>query len=199
MSGDLYRVQKGTKDAPCNLMVVYEIYEGRLNASVFNRSNDLVWGALGANVVHFSVLQEYIAFKLGIDVGTYHQISNNLHGYVSTIEPLRDLVLLQGLESPYVIGRIHPYPMICDDAFERDLKRLDFGVEKYESDYFQNVVSPVQQAHAYYKVNSLTAALSMANQIAALDWRKACTEWLQRRIDKRALKKAQDDGVVYET
>jgi hypothetical protein len=43
----------------------------KLDMTVFNRSNDMVWGAYGANAVHFSILQEYIACALGLKVGAY--------------------------------------------------------------------------------------------------------------------------------
>lgn len=58
-----------------------------LNMTVFNRSNDLVWGATNANAVCFSFLQEYMAAHLGLEVGKYHQVSNNLHVYVNTWKP----------------------------------------------------------------------------------------------------------------
>jgi thymidylate synthase len=66
-----------------------------LNMSVFNRSNDLVWGMLGANVVHFSILQEYLAARLGLEVGVYNQMTTNLHAYTETWRPE------EWLESPY--------------------------------------------------------------------------------------------------
>jgi hypothetical protein len=55
-----------------------------LDMTVINRSNDSLWGALGSNYVHFSFLHEYIANSVGMGVGHYHQISNNLHTYVSS-------------------------------------------------------------------------------------------------------------------
>jgi thymidylate synthase len=58
-----------------------------LNMTVFNRSNDLVWGLLGANYVTFSVLQEYLAARLGLDVGAYHHVTNNLHAYTNNWRP----------------------------------------------------------------------------------------------------------------
>lgn len=84
---DMWNVKDDTlkvgssKDVCCNLSVVFEIVDGSLNMTVFNRSNDLIWGNLGANYVHFTVLQEYMAASLDIAVGEYHQISSNLHGY----------------------------------------------------------------------------------------------------------------------
>jgi thymidylate synthase len=58
-----------------------------LDMTVCNRSNDLIWGALGANVCHFSVLQEYVANCLGVEVGVYNQFTNNLHVYKERWEP----------------------------------------------------------------------------------------------------------------
>jgi hypothetical protein len=48
---------------------------------VFNRSNDMIWGAYGANAVQFSFLQEYLAAAIGAWVGTYRQVSNSFHVY----------------------------------------------------------------------------------------------------------------------
>ena len=88
----------GSKDVCCNLSVMFSIrkecvtlpdyddrsdgyYERCLDITVTNRSNDLVWGCLGANYVHFSFLQEYMAARLGVEVGRYHHFTNNLHVY----------------------------------------------------------------------------------------------------------------------
>lgn len=58
-----------------------------LSLTVFNRSNDLVWGLAGANAVHFSVLLEYVAASLGLGVGEYHQVTADLHCYTETWRP----------------------------------------------------------------------------------------------------------------
>lgn len=71
-------------DIPCNDMLKFWVEDGALNLSVFNRSNDIIWGAYGANVVQFSVLLEYMAASLGLPVGTYYQVSNDLHVYTDT-------------------------------------------------------------------------------------------------------------------
>jgi len=49
---------------------------------VFNRSNDMVWGCYGANAVHFSFLHEFIGRSTGLPLGTYTQVSVNLHAYI---------------------------------------------------------------------------------------------------------------------
>jgi thymidylate synthase len=74
------------KDLPCNVGVLFQPDGGHsngptLNMSVFCRSNDMVLGAYGANVVHFSFLQEYVAALTGMRVGWYAQVSANFHLY----------------------------------------------------------------------------------------------------------------------
>jgi hypothetical protein len=73
-----------TKDLPCNLMTAFRVDSERLlHMTVFNRSNDVIWGAYGANVVQFSMLLEYIAAHAGLRVGTYAQVSNDFHVYAA--------------------------------------------------------------------------------------------------------------------
>lgn len=52
-----------------------------LDLTICCRSNDVLMGAYGANAVHFSVLQEYLAARIGVGVGTLYQVSNNYHVY----------------------------------------------------------------------------------------------------------------------
>jgi hypothetical protein len=71
-----------SRDIPCNVMVIPRIRRGEfLDLTVVNRSNDMFWGLLGANIVQFSFLQEYMARMLGRKIGQLHQISTNLHAY----------------------------------------------------------------------------------------------------------------------
>lgn len=57
-----------------------------LDMTICNRSNDAVWGAYGANAVHMSVLQEFVAAACGFSMGHMYQLSNNLHGYMDTLD-----------------------------------------------------------------------------------------------------------------
>lgn len=78
---DLERGATGGKDVPCNLSAVFDTLDGRLNMTVFCRSNDMVLGAYGANAVHFSILLEWVAAASGLPMGVYRQFSNNFHAY----------------------------------------------------------------------------------------------------------------------
>ena len=52
------------EEIPCNTAIYFKVREGKLNMTVSNRSNDVIWGTFGANVVHMSILQEYVAYFL---------------------------------------------------------------------------------------------------------------------------------------
>jgi thymidylate synthase len=73
------------KDHPCNLMIVPRIVQGRLNFTIYNRSNDIIWGTFGANAVHFPMMQQWMAKQLDLGVGTMTLVSSNMHGYENTL------------------------------------------------------------------------------------------------------------------
>lgn len=70
------------QDVPCNLCCLPRIRFQCLDLTVFNRSNDVYWGMLGVNIVQFSILQECLAYLIGVPTGTLHQVSNNAHAYM---------------------------------------------------------------------------------------------------------------------
>ena len=53
------------KDIPCNLEAHFLVRDSQLDMLVSNRSNDIIWGTYGANAVHFSMLQEFVAAAVG--------------------------------------------------------------------------------------------------------------------------------------
>lgn len=194
--------QTGCRDIPCNTHAYLAISGGRLDLTACNRSNDIVWGCLGANAVHMSVLQEYMAGRIGVGVGKYYQFSNNLHGYLDTIEPLRGLVMRQGEASPYEIGGAAATPLNNGqepEAFAEDLRKLgEPGERGYRSTFFKQVFGPMEEVHRVFKADGPSVALSSCPAIGASDWRQAAEEWLKRRVEKRK-QRAENDGINYET
>ena len=74
-----------SKDIPCNTHIYFKVRDGKLRVTVCNRSNDILWGLYGANAVHFSMLQEYIADKLALDCAPLHILSDSYHVYTSGV------------------------------------------------------------------------------------------------------------------
>lgn len=69
-----------SKDIPCNNLVYYALRDGKLQQTVTIRSNDLIWGT-PHNAVQFSALQARVAGALGVQMGNFTYVINNLHYY----------------------------------------------------------------------------------------------------------------------
>ncbi len=91
---DLVDSEENAKDRACNLSVVFtprpNLIQGRLfgytlDMTVYNRSNDLVWGAYGANQVHFGFLHEVVASATCMRQGVYTQVGANSHLYTEVL------------------------------------------------------------------------------------------------------------------
>lgn len=179
-----------------------------LDMTVTNRSNDLIWGLLGANVVHFSFLQEYLAARLGVEVGRYNQFTNNLHVYTERWKPEEWLAYREsgydGWESfdslthrfsTYPEG-VEPFPLVKDPiAFDRELplfvKRFSGKLPpeelaaQWSEPFFNDVAQPMLIAFSCAKEGDYHSALLGMEEIAAQDWRVVATQWLERRANRR--------------
>lgn len=208
------------KDVPCNLQALFQIdHEGKLVMMVTNRSNDIIWGAYGANAVHFSYLHEYVARSVGVPQGRYYQVSGNFHAYRDVLGKVAELVdcapdpvlpeeaRWAGL-CPYIDARVEPFPLMSTDrtVWDADLEMfLDEGpVLGFRDPFFRRVAVPLRAAHRAYKETKgaarYSAALSILEDCEAEDWKLAAQEWIDRRQEayEERLRRAQDDGVSYE-
>ncbi len=179
-----------SKDLPCNDMLAFKVRDGKLNISVMNRSNDAIWGAYGTNAVQFS----FIAGALGVEVGTYRQISDSMHVYPENelCKRLRDLP--PTLPSPYATNEVAAYPIMsgCDgEGYKEWLFNLTLFMEGRWNGtllpFFKDVAFPIKKAWDIYKDSGGSqAAIGLAVEVLqsdckATDWRRACIEWLLRR------------------
>lgn len=191
-----------SKDLPCNDLITLAINEGKLEMEVMCRSNDVIWGAYGANAVQFSILQEFIARAVGVEVGTLSQISRSYHFYLEN-ETFQKLIVGKNggmMIEPYALRGITPYPLMADDMDYREwLEQLHAfmnggcTVPAGECDaFFSEVAAPMHKAWFAWKVGyphrtveSKNERIVLAQQelirCRALDWRQACHEWLERR------------------
>jgi thymidylate synthase len=167
-----------------------------LEMTVNNRSNDLVWGMLGANYVHFTVLQEYLAAKLGVKVGRYHHFTNNLHFYEANWDPRRwlqeytprDMHSRPVVHNPVRVPLAHGDGTRFDDVLPRF---VDFhGSNKttyrtWSEPFFDLVAEPMLHAFHSYKRGEYDAALIMVDSVMDTAWRQAGQDWLQAKIKAR--------------
>lgn len=189
------------RDYPCNLLITPRINRGALDITVMCRSNDAIWGAYGANAVHFSFLQEYLAARIGCEIGVYYQISNNFHVYEEVMEEK------YCKENAYIFdynrySLAHPryvqphHLMDNPKAFDNELKEFmwsatynampSYNLEYYTNSFFTKIAIPMFRAHHYFKIHKAFehASMELLNMPLNNDWRMAATEWLERRTKK---------------
>jgi hypothetical protein len=185
--------KKPGKDVPCNTQIFVSIgVDGRLEMTLLNRSNDIIWGAYGANAVHFSYLHEYLATAIGVEVGRFFQLSNNLHAYHATLEPLVAAGGHYFTDDPYHNEEVEPFPLMSTELarWREDLSVfMDVGPTPGLRDpFFRRVAIPMWVAHEAYKSTDGQERFDLAREALenckATDWRRAALEWLERREKK---------------
>lgn len=180
-------------DIPCNLCVLPRIRSDGdedkqvLDITVMCRSNDAVWGAYGANAVHFSILQEYLAAMIGVDVGVYYQHSNNFHVYTSVLDkvqvggPMRDPYRTQDFAPKLVVRPLVDDPETFDSELRYFLSQPTTD-PSYNNSFFKYVAMPMWAAHTAHKAQDwMTALDELAKMPLNNDWYRAGHEWIMRR------------------
>lgn len=187
------------KDLPCNLVLTVQVNSmGEVELTVFQRSGDALWGVHGANNVHFSMLQEYIAGALGRPVGPMTQVTVNYHAYNAVLNDELKAAVLSDLAGHdlYTLGIALNTPLGVSSANRSkfDEQCRDFCDWKKEEDrlwlpFFLEVALPMRDAYKAYKETPKPEAFSKARLILGVmkskgDWFQAATQWLNRREEK---------------
>jgi thymidylate synthase len=191
------------KDIPCNthiyprVRIERELYlgpptlDGRkwnerqvLDLTVCCRSNDAIWGCHGANAVHFSILQEYLAARISVEVGKLYQLSNNYHAYTGEMQKL--MPDIQGeLYDDY--DRLGSTRIVTDpDMFDDDLTTFFADNWRdgklYVNGFFWRVAVPLRKAYALWRDGQRDEARYVVHhQMARCDWQIAAGNWFERR------------------
>lgn len=194
-------LQCKTKDKACNMSIVFRIRNGKLCMTAYNRSNDMIWGAYGANVVQFSMIQEYVAAHLDLPLGEYTQVSNSYHIYTdgaggAVWDRIKDS--FDADENIYDDSVHNTVYMLGHDmqAFEHDIAQFfnaydQFGIEElgelrcWQSQYFNQLIMPVLCIYLIHKQHGPEQALKYTHTILADDWKLACEDWLTNRMEAR--------------
>lgn len=203
-------VNQGSKDLPCNTHVYFDGSRGKLDMTVCNRSNDVIWGAYGANAVHFSVLHEYVAAAAGLALGEYHQMSNNYHIYTDRPDTQR----LMNMKAPsraawsVTYAALDLYAMHATTAAPRPLLTYEEGrsaghflreCEEFIDNpnmntvysFLKVVARPMMAAHALHKDGDTEGAVALLrDKMSPCDWRASALIWLDKRLQNKTQKAA---------
>ena len=177
---------KDTKDVACNLQILPRVVEDTLEFTTTNRSNDLIWGLCGANAVHLSFLQEWMAGALGLKVGHWNHLSNNLHIYERHWDLAR-----HAKSFPHWMGWPGTQPLLHERTYDAAMLfraeclaiaagELGAG-DVFQSPFLNDTVEPMLASWVEWKGGDKAEALEVASCIEATDWRRAVVAWYKRR------------------
>ena len=191
------------KDVPCNTQVYFKIKNGRLQMTVHCRSNDIIWGTYGANAVHFSILQEYVAARIGVDLGTYYHWSDSFHAYEGVFEKTLNILEQKNTGDTlwydsylgwnkgmhYSPEKMFDFPEAIDEDLNiflccEEPPTVQAAEYEFKNKFFEETALPMLKAWRYHKKLQYREAIDIISFIPALDWRKAAIEWLERRKHK---------------
>lgn len=177
------------QDLPCNTQIYFDGRGGKLNMTVCCRSNDILWGAYGANAVHMSILQEVVAHGAGLEVGVYRQFSNNFHAYMENAQ------VKHFIENP----PMHTYDFYGDGQcarvriFEPDdtIDQFLHDCERFVKEpnnvpvnrWLRMVAAPLRDAYLDRKAGKEDWARQLTG-MPECDWKLGFTEWVKRRDTK---------------
>jgi hypothetical protein len=178
-------------DVPCNTSAYFKIRDGKLHMTVSCRSNDIIWGCYGANVVHFGMLMEYMASVVGAEMGVYTQISDSWHFYEDNPSWRRMRECHPDVVDLYTTST-REYRMVSVPAksWNADLYKFInlrdwIDITQYRDPFFRHVAVPMRHAWDFYKRGQLDNALEMMRGVERRDWREEGELWLRRRVDRR--------------
>jgi thymidylate synthase len=201
-----------SKDICCNVSAFFSISNGKLDITVCNRSNDVIWGMLGANAVHFSFLQEYVAIALGLEVGVYNQFTSNAHIYTETNSGWKPEVWLEhetnrdqfspkrwGYENDVVttvplVEDVEVFDLEVQCFVELNKKTPPSLIEypNWKEPFLRTVAQPMCQAFHCHKQRDYATAQRLASKIVADDWRIVSTNWIKKRQEKWEAKQSKE-------
>lgn len=212
-------LEKTTKDKACNTQLMFSVnHLGQLEMTSINRSNDAVWGILsGANVVHLSFFQEFVACAIGAPIGPWTHVSNNLHVYTASCAGAAMWQQLSILAEDYdLYPSIAPnhvplfrdpdtHDMFCAaiDMFLRaamrciEQKRLinfESAVQNYLRGAFPFLAGtavPMFNAFQARKLGLNQHCTDALHSIEALDWAAAAVGWVERREAAKAAQRGE--------
>jgi len=196
-----------SKDIPCNDLVFLKVRNGQLHMRVCCRSNDMIWGAYGANAVQFPFLLEYLALSAGYPVGTYTQISDSFHVYTENAQGSQQINNWESLcntqyltiESPYKSGEVVHTPLILEDEtkemFDSDLSdflKATKGTQyihpgKGKTHFFKHVAGPLWNLWLMHKDKDMFEVATKFRQefaghyIPNNDWITSAIAWVKEK------------------
>ncbi len=187
-----------TNDRPCNVFLHFLIRNGKLDLTIFNRSNDVHWGLFNTNVVQFSVILETMAMLLDLPIGKQIHMTNSLHMYMDHSQ-ITDRVLNAKYEFN-MYDHVDPMPFELPMVPESTSKihilgtdlRIFFDFEAkyrvgFENDSrclfnYSNEALVLAKAFDSYKNDCTIDSVQCLSRLKADDIYITCVEFVARKV-----------------
>ncbi len=147
---------KATKDFPCTNNIQFIRRNNTLDLITHMRSNDFFWGASAVNIFNFTFIQEYFAKILGLEIGNYYHIVNNLHYYKDFQMKVESIANLSDCKDDYYSYKKSFSNLAGFDAnlsklekFEDSLRTISkTDVIEFEDDFFNDWAKVLLSFHS---------------------------------------------------
>ena len=129
-------VAKDSRDIPCTTTMQFLIRGGRLTMVTTMRSNDIILG-MPFDVFNFTMIQEWMACRLGVEVGEYIHFVGSLHYYGTDEEKLRAIISepavstfeMPAMDPETIFGELEDFKRL--EAELRQRGRSDISIDGY--------------------------------------------------------------------
>lgn len=163
-----------SRDIPCAFGVMYNVRDGLLMATTIMRSNN-AYTLLPYNVFEFTLLAEYVAAEVGVDLGSYHHFATSMHVYADDVDKV-DAVTTAVPNSRWVMPPMPSGPRDSVNAllrYETELRLGHLGLSKSWPQFASRAsgLGPYWSQFAYvllFHCLRLTQQRGPAEQVAAL-------------------------------
>ena len=177
-----------SKDIPCNNWLHFLVRDGKLNLTVGIRSNDAIWGFSGINVFEWSILQQFVAHWLDVEVGTMAYTASSFHLYDYHYEKAQKILASSKGKTLYDFG----VPQI---PFELSFEEFNaamgefFYFEKLDGKHETELHDPFLDAtlkmldlyNAFQREEEVGKLAELLNKIPPSDLRVGALEFLLRQ------------------
>lgn len=184
-----------SKDIPCNNWLHFLVREGKLHLCVALRSNDAIWGFSGINTFEWSMLQQLMAFWVGVEVGTMTFLVSSFHLYQHHFERAQKIVDAAPIKTLYDFDFRTPQFSVplekFDDVmkefftFESEIRKntqdIDAKIDRVEDNLVRTSLQMLRVYNLYLQHASGEEIMQKLDSVQISDLRVAGIEFLTRQ------------------
>ncbi|WP_392338824.1 thymidylate synthase [Loktanella salsilacus] len=190
---DASDIQERLPEIPCTTTMQFHVRDGKLYLSVTMRSNDAYLG-FPHDVFCFTMLQEMVARKLGLELGDYIHHAGSMHIYTDREKGALEYIE-EGFQKPIYMPRMpdgDPFELVEKiKNLELRLRRQDnFDAQtEMESDYWSDFMRLLQVFWAKGDIPQITSLLKQFKNSVYRSHLEGRLDTMKRKAEEYTKKK----------